>query len=381
MKTYGIDAHLLLRQNATGVPRYAWLLLREMMKTPLADDERVVLYGHLPKPSDLDLANGWSWKVLRWPLHRGWTHGRLSLEMIFRPPTVLFIPGHEVPMLTRKSLAVVTTIHDVAFRAHRDVYDRAALHRQDLAVRRAIRRAQILLTPSEATMADLALYYHVAADRVVVTPLAPTLSVIPAQAGIQQTSELLRKLQINKGQFILSISRLEKKKNTVLLVRAFAMLKRKFGAGSSLVLVLAGTFGYGEEEILRAIREEGIGDCVRLPGYVSDDDASILLSNALCFAFPSVAEGFGIPVLEAMEHGTPVIASNISVMREVCGQAAILISPNDVLALSAAIESTMNPASRDEYIAKGFENVKRFGWDITAKETWSALRIVAEIRK
>ena len=376
MKIYGIDAHLLLRQNATGVPRYAWFLLREMMKMPLADDERVVLYGHLPKPAELDLANGWSWKVLRWPLSRGWTHGRLSLEMILRPPTVLFVPGHEVPMLTRKSLAVVTTIHDVAFRVHRDVYDRAALHRQDLAVRRAISRAQILLTPSEATKADLALYYHVAADRVVVTLLAPTMPI-----SSKDSVEVLRKLQINKGQFVLSMSRLEKKKNTVLLIRAFAMLKRKFGAGSSLVLVLAGTFGFGEEEILRVIREENVADAVRLPGYVSDDDASMLLSNALCFAFPSVAEGFGIPVLEAMEHGTPVIASNIPVMREVCGSSAILVSPNDVSALAAAIESMMNAATRDEYINKGLENVKRFSWESTAQETWKALRQTAGIRK
>lgn len=384
MKTYGIDAHLLLRQNATGVPRYAWFLLREMMKMSLAADERVVLYGHLPKPAELDLASGWSWRVLRWPLSRGWTHGRLSLEMVFRPPTVLFVPGHEVPMLTRKSLAVVTTIHDVAFRAHRDVYDRAALHRQDLAVQRAIGRAQILLTPSAATKADLALYYHVPSDRVVVTPLAPTLpvfpSVIPAQAGIQQVSELLRKLQINKGQFVLSISRLEKKKNTVLLIRAFAMLKRKFGAGSSMVLVLAGSFGFGEEEILRAIREESVADSVRLTGYISDDDASILLSNALCFAFPSVAEGFGIPVLEAMEHGTPVVASNIAVMREVCGSAAVLVSPNDVSALGTAIEAMMFAENRDEYIQKGFENLKRFSWETTARETWVALRSIAGIR-
>ncbi len=380
MKIYGIDANALTRPNPTGVERYVRFLLEAMMQIPLEADERVVLYVR-SVPVGIDLPSGWSWRPLSFVLSKGWTHIRLGVELILRHSTVLFVPAHEIPMITPRKLSVVTTIHDVAFRTHRDVYDSVAVRRQDFAVQRAIRRAQILLTPSNATRGDLELHYRVAEDRIVVTPLAPTLPVISAQAGIQQTLALLHKLQITKDQYVLSISRLEKKKNIVLLIRAFAMLKRKFGAGSSLVLVLAGSFGYGEEEILRVIREENVADSVRLTGYVSDDDASILLANAMCFAFPSVAEGFGIPVLEAMEHGTPVIASNIAVMREVCGSSAILVSPNDVSALSVAIESMMNTATREEYIAKGKENVKRFSWNITAQETWTALRNAGAIQK
>lgn len=375
MTTYGIDAHLLLRENATGVPRYAWFLLREMMKAPLADGERVVLYGHLPKPKELDLVRGWSWKVLSWPIPRGWTHGRLSLEMALHPPSVLFVPGHEVPMFFRKQTSVVTTLHDVAFAMNPQVYDPASRQRQELAVQNAIRRAKVLLTPSNATKADLESHYHVASDRIVVTPLAPTTPKVTTDA-----SELLRKLQITSGQYILSISRLEKKKNTVLLIRAFAALKRKYGAGSPYVLVLAGSFGYGEQEIRRAIVEEKMADSVRLPGYVSDDDASKLLAHAMCFAFPSVAEGFGIPVLEAMEHGAPVIASNIAVMREVCGQAAILVSPNDVAALSSAMDLMIDAQTREEYRSRGFAQVQKFLWETTAAETWKALRSAASVR-
>lgn len=375
MTTYGIDAHLLLRENATGVPRYAWFLLREMMKAPLADGERVVLYGHLPKPKELDLVRGWSWKVLSWPIPRGWTHGRLSLEMALHPPSVLFVPGHEVPMFFRKQTSVVTTLHDVAFAMNPQVYDPASRQRQELAVQNAIRRAKVLLTPSNATKADLESHYHVASDRIVVTPLAPATPKVATDA-----SELLRKLQITSGQYILSISRLEKKKNTVLLIRAFAALKRKYGAGSPYVLVLAGSFGYGEADIRRAIAEEKIADSVRFPGYISDDDASKLFAHAMCFVFPSVAEGFGIPVLEAMEHGTPVIASNIAVMREVCGQAAILVSPNDVVALTSAMDLMVDKETREEYRSRGFAQVQKFSWETTAAETWKALRIAAGIR-
>ena len=379
MKTYGIDANALTRLNPTGVERYVRFLLEAMMRAPLEIDERVVLYVR-SIPTDIDLPQGWSWKVLSFVLSKGWTHLRLGFELIMHRPSVLFVPAHEIPLLAPKSIPVVTTIHDVAFAMNPKVYDPASRQRQELAVQNAIRRAKILLTPSNATKHDLESHYHVASDRIVVTPLAPTLSVIPAQAGIHQASELLRKLQIGKDRYVLSISRLEKKKNTALLIRAFAQLKRKFGAGNPLVLVLAGSFGYGEQEIRRVIDEEKMADFVRLTGYFSDEDASALLSNALCFVFPSVAEGFGIPVLEAMEHGTPVIASNIAVMREVCGVAAVLVSPNDVSALSSAIESIMESKTREDHRARGFVQARTFSWETTAAETWKALRRAGGVR-
>lgn len=374
MKTYGIDANALTKPNPTGVERYVRFLLEAMMNAPLEIDEHVMLYVR-SIPLGIDLPKGWSWKVLPFILPKGWTHLRLGFELMMHKPNALFIPAHEIPLFALKSISVVTTIHDVAFAMNPQVYDPASRQRQELAVQNAIRRAGILLAPSNATKHDLESHYHVASDRIVVTPLAPTTPKSTADA-----SEVLRKLQIGKDRYVLSISRLEKKKNTALLIRAFAQLKRKFGAGNPLVLVLAGSFGYGEQEIRRVIDEEKMANFVRLTGYISDEDASALLSNAMCFAFPSVAEGFGIPVLEAMEHGAPVIASNIAVMREVCGDAAVLVSPNDVSALSSAIESMMGVEAREDYRARGFVQARKFLWEVTAAETWKALRRAGGVR-
>lgn len=375
MITYGIDAHLLLRREATGVPRYTRCLLEEMMKVKMLDVERVVLYGNAAKPTDLVLPEKWTWKVLRWPLRRGWTHGRLSLEMMIDPPDVLFVPGHEVPLLVRRVTSVVTTVHDVAFATSPEVYDPVAVKRQHFAIRRAIHSASMLLTPSEATKQDLESLYGVRTDRIVVTPLAPTLPLAKGDA-----TSLLRKIRVSEHEYIFSMSRLEKKKNTVVLIRAFAVLKRRLGMDHPLKLVLAGSLGYGGEEIAKVIEEEQLVDSVRVLGYVSDEDASMLLRHAICFAFPSIAEGFGIPVLEAMEHGVPVVASNISVMKEVCGNSAILVSPNDISAWSVVIEKMMKKDICDEYVNKGFENVKRFSWEKTAVTTWFALRKVILVR-
>lgn len=374
MIIYGIDANALTRPNPTGVERYVRCLLEAMMAIPLEADERVVLYVR-SIPSGIDLPTGWSWKPLSFVLSKGWTHVRLGIELMLHRPDVLFVPAHEIPILTPKKLFVATTIHDIAFRTHRSVYDPVAVRRQDFAVQRAIGRAQILTVPSEATKNDLVLHYHVPSDRIVVTPLAPTMPMSQKDAA-----DALRKLEVTKGRYVLSISRLEKKKNTALLIRSFALLKRKLGAGNSLALVLAGSFGYGEEEIRRVIDEEKIADSIRLTGYISDDDASVLLANAMCFVFPSVAEGFGIPVLEAMEHGTPVIASNIPVMREVCGDAAVLVSPNDIAAWSAAMESMFSEDVRNEYRQKGLAQVQKFSWSIPAERTMNALRSAKTIR-
>lgn len=370
MKTYGIDAHLLLRTQKDGVPRYAAMLLDAMMKQPLLEDERVVLYGHGAKPAELVLSAGWSWKVLRWPVPRGWTHGRLSLEMLLWPPSVLFVPGHEVPMFMRSSIAAVTTLHDIAFKTLPEVYEPAAVRRQDIAVRRAIARAQTLLVPSNATKHDLVHEYHVDAGRIVVTPLAPTLPVADDDGA-----DVLRRYEIGDGQYVFAMSRLEKKKNTLLLVRAFAALKRKLGHAHPLTLVLAGQFGFGEREIRRAIAEEHIDSEVRLLGYVNDHDASILLRHARCFAFPSRAEGFGIPILEAMAHGTPVVASNIPSSIEVAGDAALLVSHNDISAFTRGLETLVHDsAACERYRHAGLARIRAYSWDRCAAETWNALR-------
>lgn len=370
MRTYGIDAHLLLRKHKDGVPRYAAMLLDAMMQQPLGEDERVVLYANGAKPDELALPTGWAWKTLRWPIPRGWTHGRLSLEMLLWPPSVLFVPGHEVPMLMRPSTAAVTTVHDVAFKILPDVYEPAAVRRQDIAVHRAIGRAQTLLVPSNATKNDLVHEYHVDVKRIVVTPLAPTVPVVDGD-----TEATLRRYQVGDDQYIFAMSRLEKKKNTLLLVRAFAALKRKLGHAHPLTLVLAGQFGFGEREIRRAITEEQIEGEVRLPGYLNDTDASVLLRHARCFAWPSRAEGFGIPILEAMAHGTPVVASNIPSSIEVAGDAALLVSQNDISAFTRGLETLVHDSALCErYRQAGFARVKAFSWDRCATETWKALR-------
>ena len=368
MKTYGIDAHLLLREQATGVPRYTRLLIESMMTTPLLEGESVALYANGPKPDDLTLASGWSWRVVPWPIARGWTHGGLSVELLRDPPDVLFVPGHEVPVLKRKKTKAVTTVHDVAFRRVPLAYPSKERLRQELAVKQAIARADRLITPSEATKIDLGEFYGVDFSRVAVTHLAPTLP-------LSTQDEAVRKFQLRPHQYFLFISRLEAKKNVAELVRAFGLLKQRLGHGNPQMLVLVGTFGYGEDEIRQAIAQCGATDDVRALGYVSDADLAELLHSALALVVPSKAEGFGIPVLEAMAARVPVIASDIPALREVGGEAALYVRTNDVSSLLEAMQRFVFDAGlREKFMVDGAERVKQFSWSACAKATWDVLR-------
>lgn len=368
MKTYGIDAHLLLRGHATGVPRYTRLLIEAMMKTPLCDGEEVVLYANGPKLETLVLTTGWSWRIVPWPIARGWTHGGLSVELLRHSPDVVFVPGHEVPVLRRKKTKVVTTVHDVAFRRVAASYSPKDRMRQELAVKQAIMRADRLLTPSEATKLDLGEYYGVDFSRVTVTHLAPTL---PRAEG----DETIRKYQLRPRQYFLFVGRLEAKKNVAELVRAFGLLKQRLGYGNPQMLVLAGAFGYGEDEIRLAIKESGCESDIRVLGYVADDELAEIMAGALTLVMPSKAEGFGIPVLEAMASGVPVIASDIPALTEVGGEAALYVRVNDMTSLLDAMQRMVfDGGLREVLIARGKERVSMFSWDACAKMTWEVLR-------
>jgi glycosyltransferase involved in cell wall biosynthesis len=374
MITYGIDGTALLHPNPTGVERYVANLLRAMMASefPL-QDERVVLYAPKPKPADLVLPAGWEWKELGFWLPKGWTHIRLSLELLVRPPDVFFNPAHEIPFFHRR-VKIVTTVHDVVFRHVPAAYPPANLRRQEWAVKRIVKQAQTVLAVSEATKKDLIELYKMPAERIVATHLAPASGTGPRQ----EAAPVMRQYGLTPGMYVLFVSRVEAKKNPLTLVRAFIELKRRYGVGHPLKLVLAGSQGFDGEAAVRAAKASACANDIHFLGYVPDANIPALMENALCFAFPSLGEGFGIPVLEAMASGCPVVASDIPAIREVAGEAAMFVPPLDVTKWTVALDTMLvDQPRRQELSAKGRERVKSFSWDKTAAATWQALRATA----
>lgn len=361
MTTFGIDANVLTLSHVTGTERYVSSLLTEMMRTPLAKGDCVFLYVSRSIFSSSVLPDGWEEKVLHWPLKHGWTHGRLSIELTTRAPDVFFSPAHEIPLFPGKA-KIVTTIHDVAFKRVPDVYSEKSRKRQEWAVSRAIKLSKKILTVSLTTKNDLLELYDVKAENIV-----PSLLAITKERFHVSTEDAWRvrdKYRLPQLPFCISVGRIEKKKNIAFLIEACIKANQS--------LVLAGSFGFGKEEIEPLIlSSRGL---VQALGYVPDEDLPGLLANANAYVFPSRYEGFGIPALEAMASQLPLIASDIKALREVAGDAAIFLDTADVDAWIQAFSLLKDEEWRQKMIARGNERVEMFSWEKTAKITWDTLR-------
>ncbi|MFH1632168.1 MAG: glycosyltransferase family 1 protein [bacterium] len=372
MFTIGIDINALTRKNMTGTERYVFELLSEMKKIPLEDDERVLLYSSAPVPSLDPLPAGWSFKILNWWPRKGWTHGRLSWELIRRTPNVFFTPAHEIPRFHGR-LKIVSTVHDAAFRRTPQVYSSAVRRRQEWAVGRAINESAHLITVSKTTKRDLIELYRVPAEKITATPLAVDLEDF--QTTEDQISATMQKYRIARGRYFVTIGRIEHKKNILTLLRAFEDLKYTRGAGDPTQLLLGGTFGNNSDDIKIAIAQSPARKDILLPGYIVEEDLAPLIAGSAAYVFPSWYEGFGITALEALAAGTVLIASDIPALREVAGDAAIFADPKSITEWrDAMLNVALNKIDRQSMIDKGMIRLDSFSWSQTAEQTWQALR-------
>jgi glycosyltransferase involved in cell wall biosynthesis len=234
----------------------------------------------------------------------------------------------------------------------------------------AARRARALLCNSEATRRELIARFPRAADRAEVTPLAADPAFGRAEPGDADAP-------LRHGiarPYVLSTATVEPRKNLPRLIEAFAALPVGVRDGHELVLV--GARGWEEEETLAAVRRHA--GLVRTLGYVEDGDLRALYRRATVFAYPSLGEGFGLPVLEAMTAGVPVLTSDRSSLPEVAGGAARLVDPEDTGTIRDGLAALLgDPAERDRRAVAGRERARAFSWDATARATLAALERIA----
>ncbi len=373
----GIDASRATAAQRTGTETYSLHLIRALLGRG-AEHQFRLYFNQAPSPS---LFNGKA-EMRVMPLARLWTHLRLSREMQVAPPDALFVPAHVLPLIhPRRS---VVTIHDLGFQ----YYPEAHTLFQNLYLRWSTRynaqAAARVVADSEATRRDLLRTYHIPEDKIVVA--YPGRDERLAMVKEPKLLDAARARYGLSKRYLLYVGTLHPRKNLVRLVRAFSavlgattsMSERTGDSGfegdCALQLVLAGQKGWLYEEIFAEVRKLNLQDRVVFTGYVPDADLPSLLSGALVFAFPSLYEGFGLPVLEAMACGTPVICSNLSSLPEVGGDAALLVDPLDVEALAAALSQIITDEGlRTTLVERGFEQVQRFSWRRCASQVLEVL--------
>jgi glycosyltransferase involved in cell wall biosynthesis len=305
------------------------------------------------------------------PFPRLWTHLRLSWEMTRRPPDLLFVPAHVLPIFhPRRS---VVTIHDLGYltypEAHR-LLDRLYL---DLSTRYNAHTATHLIADSSATKQDLIERYGTEPDKItVVYPGYDQTTFQPVRD--RGAIEAVKARYDIAGDYILFIGTLQPRKNLTCLIKAFSNLQSPI---SNIQLVIAGKKGWLYKDIFQQVEKLGLEGRVVFTDYVPDGDLPAILSGARLFVFPSLYEGFGLPVLEAMACGTPVVCSNVSSLPEVAGDAAVLVDPLDVEGLATTMERVLGDEElRAKLIECGFAQARKFPWERCARETLSVLESV-----
>lgn len=370
-----IDASRATVERKTGVAWYAYNLLCELKNVArLSEGDRVVYYTRDPLNGGLaELPDGFAVRRLRWPPKRLWTHLRLGPQMFIDRPDVFFVPAHVLPFQSRRyrGTRVITTIHDVAFARFPETYSSKERRYQDWAVKAALDTASYILVPTEWTRQELIALYGAEPSQILVTPLAHDPHRYHLRYTHEQQQEVLNRHGIQRP-FFLTVGRLEHKKNTANIIRAFQELRKQ--SQVPLQLVLVGEPAYGYDQIAPLLTDNG----VRHLGWVSDEELPILLSASSALIFPTRYEGFGIPVLEAFASGVPVITSNYGATREVAGTAAILVDPDHEHEITIAMLRLLtDPFLGQELIERGFRRVQEFSWRRCAELTWKVLEYVA----
>ena len=262
---------------------------------------------------------------------------------------------------------VVSTIHDLAFEHLPETFNRRSWMQLRLTVRRTARTAAHIITPSEFSRRDLIETYNIAPERISVTLEAAAPHFRPAP--VETVADVKRRYGIN-GDYVLAVGSIQPRKNLVRLVRAYSDLRRSRSQAKLPQLVLVGKRAWLYGETLRAVEQSGVRSDVIFTGYVPERDLPALYTGALCFAYPSYFEGFGLPPLEAMRCGTPVVAADRTSLPEVVGDAGLLVDPFDTGALSAALARLCEDERlRADLRARGLARAAAFTWRETARRT------------
>lgn len=369
----GIDASRANKTAKTGVEWYAWHVIQELKKLTKSDKNSWILYTNAFLQSGLEqLPENWYETRAHWPIKKGWTQLRLSWEMWRRPSEVLFVPAHVLPRVTPKKSVV--TIHDVGFHRMPQIYKPRDRAFQEWSTKDIAKRAARIVTVTEFSGREISELYGVSSDRIAITPNGVDHDIFrPISDGLA-IDEVLKRHRLHKPFFV-SIGRLEAKKNTVNLIKAFSLFKARRGVGDPVYLVLIGNPGFGYEDVKKAINESSFKEYIIQLGYVPEADLPYIINAAEALIHPSWYEGFGIPPVEAMACGCPVLSSNIGALTEVIGpDAAIYFPPGEIEAMVAAMNRIIDePGIKQKLRMAGIVRASKYNWRSTAEKTLPVL--------
>lgn len=379
-----VDGEPLLKKQ-TGIGRYTKLLIDHLSQI---DDLKVqILFNRVLNTSKyrsyvdhhylgkrVTSANRrYPYKLIRHLGRFGRLLYRYPIDLFSKSPDngFIFHATNFITLPTIKAINIVT-VHDLAFLRYPETTDERIYRHHTTWLPYSLKQADHIIVDSYQTKQDLIDYLSVEEHRISVVYLAAD------EKFTRKTDEEIKKVRKKYAlpdSYILFVGTVEPRKNLITLIEAFSILRDKYHVKEKLVVV--GARGWKSSSLFRRIDELHIGDNVIFTGYVDDRDLPAAYSGASIFVFPSLYEGFGLPILEAMQCEVPVVASSVSSIPEVLGDAGILVNPFDADEWAESIYGLLqNEMLRGIFVQRGLKRVSNYSWRKVAEETLSVYRMV-----
>lgn len=360
-----------LGSQLTGVGHYTFELARSLALAAPADQFTLVSplttspfeVVNEPRPANLSLK-----KLERSLVNRRWWSVGLPLFLRRNRFDLFHGTNYEIPLWSKTP--TVVTIHDLSLFLHPEAHEPHLVRRAKWRLPLMARSASKIVTPTEAVKSEVCERLNIDPEKVAVTHEAPRAVFTRREPA--ETVTTRKRLGI-ADDFILSVGTLEPRKNLQRLVDAFEIVSKSTPLTPQLVI--AGGRGWLMDDFAGSLKSRGLNEKIRFTGYLNDDELCALYSACKLFVYPSLYEGFGLPPLEAISCGAPVITSNIPSIKEAVGNAARLIDPKDTRDLAKAIIELLQNEEAQQQLAKaGRERVKNFTWERTALRTLEVYR-------
>ena len=361
----GFDGSRAFSKNRTGTENYSFALLKALAKIDKKNKYLVYVRSRLPRFARND-EYGWprnfEFKEISWP--RLWTQGGLAISTFIDPIDVLFVPAHTLPLIRRPGLKTVITIHDLGAEYLPKMHQIKQRLYLAFMQKFQLKSATKIIAVSKATKEDLVKKIGIDSKRVEVVYEGYNDKLFKNDTKVYSL-----------GGYYLFVGTIQPRKNLERVIKAYAkVVARDFATPD---LVIAGSKGWLSDEIYKLPKELGIGTKVKFLGYVPDEKLPALYKGAIALIFPSLFEGFGLPILEAQAVGCPVITSNISSMPEVGGKGAVYVNPYSEEDIMEGMVRIKNKELRIKLVKAGLENIKKFSWEKCARETLEILEQVS----
>lgn len=368
-----IDCHTLEVKDWAGKEQFLFSIIKEIVKS--GDKNQYILYFRNPVfknnffPNNFTVKN-YNYFTPFWQLRVFWDMLVNKIDILFSPCTYL------LPAISLTLSSVIIVYDITAFLPQiKNTHKITVRLREKFFLKLAMFNSKFIAAISDSTRNDLLKYFEVKSDKIFILPGAADARFKLINKENSQVFKILEKYNI-RGKYLLSVGTLEPRKNILRTIEGYRRLLKN-NIFSEYKLVIVGKKGWFYEDIFNQVKKINLENKIIFTGYAADEDMPYLYNGAACFIYPSLYEGFGLPVIEAMSCGCPVITSNTSSLPEVGGNAALYIDPYDIDEISAAIKRILSDEKlRDEMKSRGLKQSDNFSWEKSTQKLLNTFDII-----